>query len=53
MAKEKEKNPNAILNVAILTGAEKPERAIDPGSVRIAATENNSRDIPSRSFSTV
>jgi hypothetical protein len=29
MAKEKEKNPNAILNVAILTGAEKPERAID------------------------
>ncbi|PYK52576.1 MAG: hypothetical protein DME48_14900 [Verrucomicrobia bacterium] len=26
---EKEKNPNAILNVAILTGAEKPERVID------------------------
>jgi len=25
---EKEKNPNAILNVAILTGAEKPERVI-------------------------
>ena len=29
---EKEKNPNAILNVAILTGAEKPERLIEsPG----------------------
>jgi hypothetical protein len=27
--REKEKNPNAILNVAILTGAEKPERVID------------------------
>ena len=26
---EREKNPNAILNVAILTGAEKPERVID------------------------
>jgi uncharacterized protein YjcR len=26
---EKEKNPNAILNVAILTGAEKPQRVID------------------------
>ena len=25
----REKNPNAILNVAILTGAEKPERVID------------------------
>ena len=26
---EKERNPNAILNVAILTGVEKPERVID------------------------
>ena len=32
----REKNPNAILNVAILTGAEKPERVIDARSVRRA-----------------
>jgi hypothetical protein len=38
---EKEKNPNAILNVAILTSGETRAPVRKSGSVRITATENN------------
>ena len=45
---EKEKNPNAILNVAILTGAEKPERVIDARECQDSGAEDNSRGILGR-----